>query len=119
MLCDMFHALAQLGRLGFGPLPVQMMRALLPVYEETTPRVCQRDILAVLVFGALYNSLDVLLDAVLVYQSPREVDAGLFEIAAGTGDAVERVCQVCGLPADVALHALSALGDIAACCSVG
>jgi hypothetical protein len=44
--------------------------------------------LARLVLQYLNDSRDVPLHAILVYERLREIDAGLFEIAAGASDAV-------------------------------
>lgn len=56
------------------------------------------------IFRAVYDRLDVFLHCIAVYQRSRELDAGLFEVGAGAGDAVQRVRKVTSLPTDITLH---------------
>lgn len=57
-----------------------------------------------LIFRTIYNGLDVFLDGIAVYQRLCELDAGLFEVRAGAGHAVERLAQAAFSPTNIALH---------------
>jgi hypothetical protein len=46
----------------------------------------------------------VFLDGIAVYQRLCELDAGLFEVRAGAGHAVERLAQAAFSPTNIALH---------------
>jgi hypothetical protein len=76
----------------------------MPVDQEPTFRVGEGNMLDRLVFRAVYDSLDVFLDGIAVYQRLCELDAGLFEIGAGAGHAVERLAKAAVSPTNVALH---------------
>jgi hypothetical protein len=75
--------------------------------------------LACLVLRPSYDSLDMPLDAVLIYQRLCKLNAGVFEVRASTSDAVHGMARVAGLAADVALHVVRVLCDVAALWSVG